>query len=280
MSIKTNFSNFNNFQSARQICFRSFIKKYTSSNDIEGSIQKALKTAEINNRILKLTPQHYKGLKGEIIFYGTKFESLDLDPLMEIGHVPADFRSQKTNQYYDVTTNPDYKDIEGFNRNDSRELMIAVVDIKSKEIELIPTSFPTCPDCGDCLHYIYFLEDLNSKNQELVLYCCNCFYSKEVECSNHFFSAQSDFEAEFITDEERNTSEAQKFLNDWLTDISNSAKKEFDVFISAVTCRVAEKGLSKHDIYLFEKPIWIHPILDLEKNANRKIYFPDYEIKR
>lgn len=82
------------FQEARNNCFRSFYKKYGISNDIEESIQNALDIAKINKNILNLNPKIYKGLIGEIIFYGKTFKSLDSDPLKEIGKTPADFFPQ------------------------------------------------------------------------------------------------------------------------------------------------------------------------------------------
>lgn len=129
---KNTFVNFDNFQTARQKSFRSFIKKYQENEDSEESLQKALATAKINKNILKLTPQHYKGLQGEVIFFAKHYKSLNLDPLVEIGDVHADFRSQVTNQYYDVTTNIDYKDLSEYIRNDSKECMIAFVDVGSE----------------------------------------------------------------------------------------------------------------------------------------------------
>lgn len=280
------FDDFHNFQKARSNCFRSFEKRYELSKDIEGSIQKALETADVNKSILKLNPNFYKGLKGEIIFYGKTFKSLDLDVLMDSKKVPADFHSPTTNKYYDVTTNLNYKDVDKYIKNDNREYMLAFVDINSEEIELIPTSFPTCPICGNYSHYIYFLDDTNKTeiessidypDQDLVNYCF-CGYYKEIDHSNYYlFSPKTYFDDEYpegVDDE----LEASKFLNDKWTEISNLARKEFDVFISAVTCLEEKMMKSKDDFWTFEKPKWIHPLLDLEKNNHRKFYFPSHEI--
>lgn len=112
---------FSKFQEARNNCFRSFYKKYKVSNDVEESIQKALDTAKTNKNVLNLNHKIYKGLTGEIIFYGKTFESLDSDPLKEIGKTPADFYSPITNKYYDVTTNINYKDIGKYLREELAE---------------------------------------------------------------------------------------------------------------------------------------------------------------
>ena len=73
--------------------------------------------------------------------------------------------------------------------------MLAFVDIKSEEIELIPTSFPTCPKCENYSHYIYFLDDTDKTElesgidypaQDLVHYCFNCGYREEIDHSNYY----------------------------------------------------------------------------------------------
>lgn len=232
----------------------------------------------------------YKGLKGEIIFYGKTFNSLDLDALMDSKKVPADFHSPITNIYYDVTTNLDYKDIENYIRNDNREYMLGYVDIKSEEIELIPTSFPSCPECSNYSHYIYFLDDTNKTklesycidypSQDLVHYCTNCGYYKQIDHSNYYLSSpQSYIENEYpegVDDEHED--EASKFLKDKWTEISNLARKEFDFFISAITCLEEKMMGSKDDFWTFENPKWIHPVLDLDKKRDREFYFPNHEI--
>ena len=106
-----------------------------------------------------MTENYYKGLNGEIIFCRKNYETLSLDTLVEIGDTHADFYSHQTNQYYDVTTNLKYKDISDYIRNDSKECMIAYVDIDKEEIELIPTVFEHCPICGNSLHYVYSLDE-------------------------------------------------------------------------------------------------------------------------
>lgn len=280
---------FHNYQQARSNCIRSFEKKYESTKDVEEAIQKALDTAKINKNVLNLDSNHYKGLKGEIIFYGKNFNSLDLDVLMDSKKVPADFHSPMTDIYYDVTTNLDYKDIENYIRNDNREYMLGFVDIKSEEIELIPTSFPLCPDCGEYSHYIYFLDDTNKTeiessidypDQDLVHYCPDCGYYKEIDNSSYYlFSPKTYFDDKYpegVDDELEN--EASKFLNDRWIEISNLERKEFDFFISAITCLEEKMMGSKDEFWTFENPKWIHPVLDLDKKHDRAFYFPSDEI--
>ncbi|MDO9517471.1 MAG: hypothetical protein Q7J10_05400 [Methanosarcinaceae archaeon] len=275
------FVNFNNFQTARQTCFRSFFKNYKENGDSDESLQKALDTAKINNDILKLTPQYYKGLQGEIVFFAKYYESFNLDPLVEIGDVHADFRSQVTNKYYDVTTNTDYKDLSDYIRNDSKECMITFVDVNSEEVELIPTVFHICPECGEALHYVYCMGTEGSdqilgidyQSQNLYNYCQQCGHYKEVDSTFYeIYNPNDDLEFLFGSQNET-TLEARMYLNRKWTTIANLARKDFDVFISCVTRPESEMGMNKHDLYEVNNPKWIHPILDLDKNQGRKIIF-------
>lgn len=282
MPSKDLFKDFHNFQQARQTCFRSFYKKYQEKKDTQEALQKALETSKFLYNKLGLTAKYYKGLKGEIIFFGKKYEVLNLDPLVEIGDVHADFRSQITNQYYDVTTNIDYKDISDYIRNDSKESMIAFVDIKSENIELIPTVFEHCPDCGDSLHYVYALSDefisealigFDYPSQDLYKTCSNCDYMEEVSDSLYYMHSPHALLEDIFGSDDENTQEAKELLTKEYTKISNLGRKHFDVFISAVTRpETAIIGNNKHDLYKVDKVKWIHPILDLSKKPDRSVY--------
>lgn len=228
-----------------------------------------------------MTPSHYKGLRGEILFFAKYYESLNLDPLVEIGDVHADFRSQKTNKYYDVTTNIDYKNIDDYIRNDSKECMIAFVDIDSEDVELIPTVFPMCPECGDALHYIYSMDTEGSEkllgidypSQNLYNYCQQCDYYEEVNNTFYYIYNPSDYLEFVFGSKDETTQQAIEFLNKQWTAIANLARKDFDVFISCVTRPELEMGMNKHDLYLSNNPKWIHPILDFKINQKRNIIF-------
>jgi hypothetical protein len=279
---KNRFQDFENFQTARQRCFRSFIKKYEDKNDSEEALQKALDVAKINKKTLKLTSKHYKGLVGEIIFFGKKYELFSLSPLVEIGDTHADFCSRSTAQLYDVTTNIDFKDINDYIANDSDDLMIANVDIQSEEIEMIPTLFEHCPECGSTLHFIYSLSDefisesfigFQYPSQDLNKTCASCDYIEEASDSLYYIHSPHECLEEIFgtTDEEH--PEVKDYLSRQYTSIANLGRKHFDCFISAVTRPEMEMGPSKHDINTVDRTKWIHPILDMNKNPNRKIYF-------
>jgi|GEM_PF-4226128 len=105
---------FHNYQQARSNCFRSFDKKYEYTKDIDKSLEKALDTAKVNENVLKLDSKHYKGLKGEIIFYGRTCQSLDLDVLMDSKKIPADFHSPLPGTFivvYETTNGSNMSDI-------------------------------------------------------------------------------------------------------------------------------------------------------------------------
>ena len=276
------FEEFDNFQLARQKSLRSFIKCYKETKDTEEALQKALDTAKINRKVLKLTDNYYKGLNGEIIFFGKYYEILSLDALVEIGDTPADFHSHLTNQYYDVTTNMRYKDISNYIRNGSKECMIAYVDIDKEEIELIPTVFEHCPICGNSLHYVYSLADdliygpiigMGYPYQVLNKCCPYCDYVEYVNSSSYFIDSPHEGLNHIFESSDENTPEAKEYIQNEYTKIANLGRKHFDLFISAVTRPETEMGMNKRELYQVDKITWVHPILDLSKNPSRKIFF-------
>jgi hypothetical protein len=277
---KNKFEEFDNFQLARQKSLRSFFKCYTETKDTEEALQKALDTAKINRKALKLTDNYYKGLNGEIIFFGKYYETLSLDTLVEIGDTHADFYSHQTNQYYDVTTNLRYKDISDYIRNDSKECMIAYVDINKEEIELIPTVFEHCPICGNSLHYVYSLAEesgpffgMGYPSQVLNKCCSYCDYVEYVNSSSYFIDYPHEGLYHIFEGNDEKTPEAKEYIQDEYTKIANLGRKHFDLFISAVTRPETEMGMNKRELYQVDKITWVHPILDLRKNPSRKIFF-------
>lgn len=284
MNSRDRYEGFNSFQTARHTCFRSFFKRYEETKDSEESLQKALDTAKFLNKKLSLTDKHYKGLKGEIIFFGKRYETLNLDPLQEIGAMPADFYSHVTNQYYDVTTNTDYKDIGDYIRNDSKECMIAYVDPNSENIELIPTVFEHCPKCGNPLHFIYALSNefkwesfpgIEYPSQNLFKCCSSCDFIEHVDSSFYMIESPIDALESVFGSTDEDTPEAKKFLQNEFTKIARLGRKHFDIFLSAGARPVTVMGSNKDDLSEIGIATWIHPILDLTKNPKRKIYFEE-----
>ncbi|ODS40956.1 hypothetical protein BEH94_10710 [Candidatus Altiarchaeales archaeon WOR_SM1_SCG] len=296
---------YHKFQKARSICIHSFDKQYKKSKDSEEALQKALNTAKITQKKLNLTQRHFAGLEGEVIFYGKYDETLDFDLLPDTKKTHADFHSPITQKYYDVTTNIDYKDLGKYIRDENREYLLSCVDRKSREVELIPTSFPKCPNCSSPAHYVVYLDDTKMTTfdsfcdypyQVLKLYCCNCQYSEELktlECglNDPYRMAYEELECEYYLNisypnNKEKLRTLDKRMDDLIKgywfDILKFCKKEFDVFISAISRMESEMfPPSKNDFYEYELPVWRHPILDFDKykgKDSREFYFPDYEM--
>jgi len=303
---KKGFDEFHKFQKARSICIHSFDKEYEKSKDSEEALQKALNTARINKGTLNLTPMCFAGLEGEIIFYGRYNETLDFDLLPDTKKTHADFHSPITQKYYDVTTNIDYKDLGKYIRDENREYLLSCVDRKSREVELIPTSFPKCPNCSSPAHYVVYLDDTKMTTfdsfcdypyQVLKLYCCNCQYSEELKTSecglnDPYKMAYGELECEYYDlnisypNNKKKVGALDKRMDDLIkgywVDTLKFFRKEFDVFISAISRTESQMfPPSKNDFYECELPVGIHRILDFDKykgKGSRKFYFPDYEM--
>jgi len=87
-----------------------------------------------------LLPHVKAGLKGEIIFYDRRKRELKLEPLLDVG-VKADFTGIRNKKMvnFDVTTNPDYKDIDDYVdliQKRGKMYAIALVNPKTEEIVL------------------------------------------------------------------------------------------------------------------------------------------------
>ncbi|WP_321431119.1 DUF4365 domain-containing protein [uncultured Methanolobus sp.] len=285
---KSNFEAIHNPEIASKVCLKAFLDSFKMNHDMEESLQIALDTAKEANKNLELSINQYNTLKGQIIFYAKKHDLFELKLDDKLGDKPADFYSPNTNRYFDILTNPDYADIEDYLRCDSKEYKIAYVDTKSEEIEIIPTVFPTCPKCGGCLHSIFFLDNqydneidigFSYTQQDLVSLCIECGTSKIVDTVNYYINGP-DFYPEYDF-RYQDPNGFKEFSQKIWTRIGNFARKEFNVFISAVTCLEEEMWLAKDDFITVENPKWIHPILQLNsQNINKTIYFPTDNIYR
>jgi hypothetical protein len=131
-----------------------------------------------------LRPSKY-GLKAELLFY-TKFSSsLKLEPLLDAG-VKADFSGLRNQQAvnFDVTTNLQYKDINKYAdvvQKRKKRYEVALVNLKTEEIEFLPLRFPICHKCGLFSHYVLFLSRPSNEvfwsqtmSQAILRYCPQC----------------------------------------------------------------------------------------------------------
>jgi len=143
------------------------------------------KSLEILDKYPLIRPSKY-GLKAELMFYDKYYKELKLDPLLDAG-VKADFSGIRNKRAvnFDVTTNLKYKDINKYVNaiQKKRKLYeIALVNLKSEEIEFFPLRFPFCPECGLFAHYVLFMSRPSSDvtwslstSQALIRHCPNCY---------------------------------------------------------------------------------------------------------
>lgn len=126
------------------------------------------------------------GLKAELLFYDRFYTELKLDPLLDAG-VKADFSGVRKGKAvnFDVTTNLEYKNINKYVniiQRKRKRYEIALVNLKSEEVEFFPLRFPICTNCGLFAHYVLFMSRPSSEvtwsvstSQALIRHCANCF---------------------------------------------------------------------------------------------------------
>jgi len=150
---------------------------YEKTQDFDKSLE-ALKKYPL------IRPSKY-GLKAELLFYDRFYTELKLDPLLDAG-VKADFCGVRNKKpvNFDVTTNIEYKDINKYVnvvQRKKKRYEIALVNLKSEEVEFFPLRFPICPQCGLFSHYVLFMSRPSSEmtwslstGQALIRHCAHC----------------------------------------------------------------------------------------------------------
>ena len=149
------------------------------------------KSLEVLKKYRLIRPSKY-GLKAELLFYDRFYTKLKLDPLLDAG-VKADFSGVRNKKpvNFDVTTNIEYKDINKYVNVVQRKKKlyeIALVNLKSEEVEFFPLRFPICPECGLFSHYVLFMSRPSSEmtsffstGQALIRHCPKCYEFSTVE---------------------------------------------------------------------------------------------------
>jgi hypothetical protein len=142
------------------------------------------KALSVLNEYPLIRPSKY-GLKAELLFYDKFYRQLKLEPLLDAG-IKADFSGlrKKRAVNFDVTTNLQYKDINKYAnivQKKKKRYEIALVNLKSEEVEFFPLRFPICPECGLFSHYVLFMSrpssDVfwsSSRSQAIIRYCPQC----------------------------------------------------------------------------------------------------------
>lgn len=165
---------------------------FEKTGDIDGALAVMSQYSIPRN----LFPNFYSGLRAELIVYANKRTELKLEPLLDAG-VKADFSGVRKGRpiNVDVTTNLDYKDINhyaGVTRKRGKLYEIALVNLKTEDIEFFPLRFPICPDCGNFSHYVVFLGAPDSavlfwasEWQITARHCPHCLTFERVSSDNH-----------------------------------------------------------------------------------------------
>jgi hypothetical protein len=142
------------------------------------------KSLSVLNEYPLIRPSKH-GLKAELFFYDKFGSQLKLEPLLDAG-VKADFSGLRNRRAvnFDVTTNLQYKDINKYAnvvQKKKKLYEIALVNLKSEEVEFLPLRFPICPKCGLFSHYVLFMSRpsseafwFSSTSQALIRYCPQC----------------------------------------------------------------------------------------------------------
>jgi len=234
------------------------------------------KSLEVLKKYRLIRPSKY-GLKAELLFYDRFYTKLKLDPLLDAG-VKADFSGVRNKKpvNFDVTTNIEYKDINKYVnvvQRKKKRYEIALVNLKSEEVEFFPLRFPICPECGLFSHYVLFMSRPSSEmtlslstGQALIRHCAHCFEFNLVKEYSHyipsiFIELQDVYE---MYEETRDPNfNPDKFVKNESISIVQSFESESQKMISAF----AEGDYIVTDPrdasgYHGGRILWVHPLAD------------------
>lgn len=226
---------------------------------------------------LKVSQNLKNGLKGEIIFFDKYYNELKLEALLDAG-IKADFAGIENGKMvnFDVTTNLNYKNAEDYfeiMQKKKKLYSIALVNLKSEDIDIFPLKFPICPECGKYSHYILYRfpkeeeEDqisYISDKQEIHHYCMECSYRNSVHSFSNIFkdyySLFDILENEISPDETTKATKKEKLsiIHSHLKDEVQIYEKESGLLISAL----ADIGYNTHVGFWAAYPYWSHPLVN------------------
>jgi len=150
---------------------------------------------------------------------------------------------------------------------------IALVNLKSEEVEFFPLRFPICPECGLFSHYVLFMSRPSSEmtlslstGQALIRHCAHCFEFNLVKEYSHyipsiFIELQDVYE---MYEETRDPNfNPDKFVKNESISIVQSFESESQKMISAF----AEGDYIVTDPrdasgYHGGRILWVHPLAD------------------
>ena len=216
-------------------------------------------------------------MKTELLFYDRFYIELKLDPLLDAG-VKADFSGVRNNKpvNFDVTTNIEYKDINKYVnvvQRKKKRYEIALVNLKSEEVEFFPLRFPICPECGLFSHYVLCMLRPSSEmtwslssSQALLRHCPSCFefdLVKEYSCYIPSILVELEDVYEMYEETGDPKFDPDKFIKTESISIVQSFESESQKIISAFSegdYIVTDPRIA--DGYHGGRILWVHPLAD------------------
>jgi len=217
------------------------------------------------------------GLKAELLFYNKFYTKLKLDPLLDAG-VKADFSGVRNRQAvnFDVTTNLEYKDINKYAnvvQRKRKRYEIALVNLKSEEVEFFPLRFPICQECGLFSHYILFMSrpsrDVTwsqSTSQALIRHCPNCWEFEIVEEYSYYIpSILVELEELLSLQASEETRDPKFNVNNFVKTESISLVQSFESESQKLISALSEGDYiitdpRNADGYYGGRILWVHPL--------------------
>jgi len=248
---------------------RHIFSVYEKTHDLD-------KAAEVLESYRIIRPWKH-GLKAELLFYDKFYTELNLDPLLDAG-VKADFSGVRNRKAvnFDVTTNLQYKDVNKYVdviQKKKKRYELALVNLKSEEVEFFPLRFPICPECGLFSHYLLFMSRPSSEmtmffstSQALIRHCPKCFEFEIVK--EYSYQIPSIFvELEDVYELYEQTRDAKfdpdRFIKTESISIVQSFESESQKMISAFSegdYIITDPRTA--DGYYGGRVLWVHPLAD------------------
>jgi hypothetical protein len=250
---------------------RHVFSVYEKTHDLDNALE-VLKSYQV------IRPWKH-GLKAELLFYDKFYTKLKLDPLLDAG-VKADFSGVRKNNAvnFDVTTNLQYKNINKYAdvlQRKRKRYEIALVHLRSEEVEFFPLRFPICHECGLFSHYVLFMSrpsrDVTwsqSTSQALIRHCPSCWEFEIVEEYSYYISSILLTLDELLSlqshEESRDPSfDPDKFIKTESISMVQSFESESRKLISAFAeGDYVVTDPRNADGYFGGRILWTHPLAD------------------
>jgi len=159
-------------------CRHHLFSNYNKFGDLDNSINYVLK----GGLYPLLDKPSLVGLEAELKVFDMYKDDWNLTPALDSGdHTDFTGVINKEQVRLDVTTNPEYKKLQDYEKfqKEGKRYLIVNLNIKNEEVELIDINFPFC-ECGGRLMKMIVLSEINvstfytgSITQSLITVCSN-----------------------------------------------------------------------------------------------------------